>query len=502
MNFKERAQFSHIISAQDLELKKRISQDSLASLKDLIPHQANLDVNQDLIGLAFDAAVVNMFNSNGDGISSKMAIRLYPSYAHKPINIEHERSDVVGHVLNAAFTDRTFHQMIPRDVASETLEPFNISLGGVIYVLVKKQLASLLQDIAEKVEKPEVVSASWELGFDRYSAAINETGSRFLKDCYVESNVLKVKELSKYMKAYGGAGRTPDGKFVYRLIDDPSALFLGIGLTSSPAASVSGVFVWNNETVPSSSEPSDGAAAKKSEEIISQFKQDVVITNDSGEDMTREEILALINEATASEKKEESVANIAKTIADAIVQQNEVYKAQVTTSEANAAKLKQEAEEAKQKLLSIEQSLAETKEKLEAFEKEKAVAAAKEDFNRRMAAVDEEFELTDEDRAVIAKRLTSIASEDEFSAYQSEIKVLMSAKSKVKIAEAKASLDKAVGEALKQELEKRGIKDPLEDKKTEEVSLANNSGEGSKQEQSLTERFASAFGENKVKASI
>ena len=57
------------------------------------------------MGVAFNAAVVNEFNKNGDGISTKTAIDSVQQFVHKPTNIEHNKKKVVGHIVNAGFSD-------------------------------------------------------------------------------------------------------------------------------------------------------------------------------------------------------------------------------------------------------------------------------------------------------------------------------------------------------------------------------------------------------------
>ncbi len=56
------------------------------------------------MGVAFDAAVVNQFNRNDDGIDSETAVQIAPYFIHKPTNIEHKKQRVVGHIVNSAFS--------------------------------------------------------------------------------------------------------------------------------------------------------------------------------------------------------------------------------------------------------------------------------------------------------------------------------------------------------------------------------------------------------------
>ena len=73
-----------------------ISKASLDSLRDIIPNDVDLDKNLDLLAVAFNGAVVNKFNKNGDGINSKSAVEILNQFKHKPTNIEHQKQKVVG----------------------------------------------------------------------------------------------------------------------------------------------------------------------------------------------------------------------------------------------------------------------------------------------------------------------------------------------------------------------------------------------------------------------
>ena len=57
------------------------------------------------MGVAFNAAVVNEFNKNGDGIDTRNRNRFCTTVIHKPTNIEHNKKKIVGHIVNAGFSD-------------------------------------------------------------------------------------------------------------------------------------------------------------------------------------------------------------------------------------------------------------------------------------------------------------------------------------------------------------------------------------------------------------
>ena len=121
-----------------------------------------------------------------------------------------------------------------------------------------------------------------------------------------------------------------------------------------------------------------------------------------------------------------------------------------------------------------------------------------------MSALDEKFELSDEDREILASQVSSLESDEDFEKFSKNLEVLMSSKLKEKIEEAKAEEEKKIKEALSEELKKRGIEDPLESKasKKEGEVIPNNSSKASEENVSIREKFSKAFTKETVKVSI
>ena len=133
-----------VYATTDLENDLNISQASLENLKPLIPKSIDLERNIDLVGAAFNAAVVNKFNKNGDGINSETAVDLIDYFVNKPTNIEHKKQKVVGHIVNAGFTDLNNEKIIGNAAALSNNGPYYISLAAVIYKTVNKDFADIL----------------------------------------------------------------------------------------------------------------------------------------------------------------------------------------------------------------------------------------------------------------------------------------------------------------------------------------------------------------------
>ena len=144
-NFKYKTKYSFdIYATTDLENDLNISLASLENLRPLIPKSIDLERNIDLVGAAFNAAVVNKFNKNGDGINSETAVDLIEYFVNKPTNIEHKKQKVVGHIVNAGFTDTNNNKIIGNSAALKNKDPYYISLAAVIYKTVNKDFADVL----------------------------------------------------------------------------------------------------------------------------------------------------------------------------------------------------------------------------------------------------------------------------------------------------------------------------------------------------------------------
>ena len=124
-----------------------------------------------------------------------------------------------------------------------------------------------------------------------------------------------------------------------------------------------------------------------------------------------------------------------------------------------AATEKYEAAFAEQEVL--KKQLAEVNEKLSAIQAEQEAKAKQEAFTLRMASLDEEFELSDEDRQVLAADIKDL-NEEAFSAYKTKMSVLMKEKNK---AAKKTAQDK-----MKKEEEMKASTISEEVKASEEVT--------------------------------
>lgn len=208
----------------------------LDELKSLLPEEDEIKNNPDLLYTCFNAAVVNLINLNGDGITTEGAKQLVASCKMKPMNIEHERENIVGVITNYGFSSFGDNKILTPQELSD--DPFNISLAAIVWKLSNREFSSFIESSQDENGCfYKEVSTSWEVGFNSYKLAI---GSKDLRKAKIVDTEEEIESYSKHLVSMGGTGFTPEGEEVYRVIDG-ECRFLGCAFTTNPAAAVKGV---------------------------------------------------------------------------------------------------------------------------------------------------------------------------------------------------------------------------------------------------------------------
>lgn len=523
--FKYTTKFENVVLASGDVDNFQLSKASLDSLQGLIPADVDLDRNIDIMAVAFNAAVINKFNKNGDGIDTATAINIKDLFVHKPTNIEHDKDQVVGHIVSSAFSkyDDTSSILSEAEV-NETKGAFNISLGAIVYRTVNPEFADLLTEASNKDSDYYMnVSASWEIGFNDYAIAV---GSDDLENAAIISEPALIEEFSKHLKSFGGDGRLEDGTPVHRLIVG-EIYPLGIGFTTNPAADVCGVYVEQDEI---KEEPESKSTVNEviKRERARQEKSSLLNTPNviqenhqiSSDIMETEKLITEFKELLDEKMKakdfsEDAVASITKVFHDAIKERSEDYVDEIEKAKAE----KEEAESAQEALNTqvsdLETKLQSTEEKLQALEEEARQREATARFNARMEEVDSGYELSDEDRTIVASEIQELEDSDEaFAAYQEKLAVVFKHKSKEfieqlakemedkiqsevekRLGTASASTEETTEETTEQteEVDTDVIEEVLEKVEATTEQIANNNVESAESDESLRNRFAKTF---------
>ena len=130
-----------------------------------------------------------------------------------------------------------------------------------------------------------------------------------------------------------------------------------------------------------------------------------------------------------------------------------------------------------------------------------------------MAEIDEEYQLDDEDRKIVASEVGQLDdTEESFAELKQKFEVMWKSKTKAFIEEAQAELQAKIDEEVQKRIEslseakasesseqEESIEDVLENAEVEDVEVAtNNNAEASRQEQTLAEKFRSVFTKENV----
>jgi len=437
------------------ELDKYLSKASLEDLKKLdIGSVVDLEKNIDLVGTVFNAAVINRLNRNDDGISTETALAIKDLFVHKPHNLEHKSNRIVGHIVKAGWSSFGGNQILSDDEVKGMTEPFNLTLGGVVYRLVDEKFAEMLVEASdESSSKYLSISTSWELGFTEFHIVL---GSKNLNEAEIISDPEQIKELKKYLKAFGGPGKLPDGRYIGRLIvgEVGDVLPVGMAFTSKPAAEVSGVSTtdWVDLLTPEEKaqlvEQSE-ASTQNNQENCSQINETDVKNISQAETITMPKITNIKELlAAASSKDGLSEANVTEFIASQIEAKSKEWEI-AQNAKANETKaVAERATKLETELAKANEQLTKVSEALDSMQKESVAKKKEEDFQTRMSAIASEFELSTKESELIAKQIRTL-DEVAYASWFENFSVFAESKKKTSIAAAKEKTEAEIAEAKK-----------------------------------------------------
>lgn len=482
-------------------LQMGVSRGSFVSnAKSLMPEEFDASGNIDVLPVFFNLAKVNEFNANGDGISTADAIDMVKRFANKPINIEHKKKQIVGHIISASFSDQEpDFQENDIEAFRDRKDPFYINAAGVIYRHIYPDLAELIIEASSENEDEYMsISTSWELGFKEWVVA---KGSNILQDCEIIEGEA-VEEFKPFIKKFGGNGFDSEGSIVNRLIVGQTYP-LGGALTYNPAAKVKGVFTHENSEDEAELEKNN-AFLQKNTINSSLITKNIVKIKKITEDLKMDEeqfkqFLDKLDKSIASVTSEESQAkSISLIFKDALDEQGKTWKSKIATEQEAKAKLEKEVEE-------LKTSFESSKKELDQVRVELQTKASADLFNSRMNFLEEKFELSEKEMEFVVAEVKGLESDEAtFESYKEKVSVLFSHKLKETIAaNEKEAQEKIEAEVAKRLAAKQGDTETSSasteastetDLETEEANAAvtNNNGQSS-DEESLIQKLKQSF---------
>jgi hypothetical protein len=432
----------------------------LEDLKSLLPDSEEIKNNPDLLYTCFNAAVINLINLNGDGITTEGAKILVESTKFKPMNIEHSREDIIGVITNYGFSSFGENKTLTEQELTD--DPFNLSLAAIVWKISNKAFYKFILDSQdEDSEVFKTVSTSWEVGFNSYKLAV---GSKDLRKAKIIDDEETVETYSKYLSSMGGKGFLPTGEEVYRIIGD-DCRFLGCAFTTNPAAAVQGVlsvdyrdFEENEEEL----EEKDEEEKEETEESMHYEKEETEEEEIEGSiepevtELTETEASIFIEnqDKISLNKKNRVIVHMKYTNLDELIDHlheaaasdvRDFVVSQVEKSNDQFVALKNEKAEKEQ---ALENALANIKN----FEDEsqqlrdevselRASLKAQEDqakFSERIESLKEQFDIDSAASTSVAKRIFGLSDED-FSEWLEDMKPLLKSKSTAAVLEVQGS---------------------------------------------------------------
>ena len=496
MDYKYTTTFEAPLLPCEINEASLISKASLENLEPLVPSDIDYDENVDLMGVAFNAAVINQFNKNGDGMDTSTAVKYTNKFIHKPTNIEHDKQKVVGHIVSAGYSKFGSSELMGEEEVKTLREPFNISLGAVLYKTINPNFTDLVKNsLDSESNQYQKVSASWEVGFNSYVLAV---GSDNLSEARIISDPEEIAKLQGNLRSYGGNGKTDKGEKINRLIMG-DIYPLGIAYTLNPAAHVKGLY----------------SKLPEKSQIFINDKRDKISQNNNLNVNTQKNIIDMELENTLKELKDllnekkfskEAVASMTDTFADAIRQRDEQYRKDLEAERLEKEGKIKEYEDLKASVAELEEKLGAASERISGFENEKKAQEAVASFNTRMDEIDNKFDLDDQDREFLASELKGLGDDDSYEAFASKLDVLWKHKNKEVQEEFNAQIQARIDEEVAKKLsnastEEVEIEEALDAAETVDAEISNANEATASEEPSLRDKFKSAFSRENIEIS-
>lgn len=435
--FKYKTLFSSVIKPiVSKERNAQIAKASLEQLRAFIPN-IDLDVNYDLLGVAFPLFNVNLFNRNDDGVDTAFALRIYKSFVNKYINVGHKRDNNVGVILSANLTEYGTDKPLTEEDVKDTKDIFNVTVGGVIWRAVNHELAELIEDSNSILDENfDKIKASFEVGFMEHKIVKCAANSRNLCDGSIIEDMEEIAECSKHLKAFGGTGKLKDGSRVYRLLAG-DGLGLGGAITESPAAFLNAIAVPDNKTEVTETKANDlddsfkrvGELARDVEsKIISHLETSTVIINKNS-NIRKPMKITNIKDITDDLLKEATASSIVDFVEQELRVASEKFAQEKLEKETSAANLKAKHDELLKTQESLTKELEILKDTVAKFEQEKVAKEKQEKFTVRMASFEDKFELSQDELAVVGSQIKDLTDE-QYKTVEANLYILLKNKDK------------------------------------------------------------------------
>ncbi len=428
--------------------------------------------NPDLLAISSALILGNFANRNDDCVLLADLVEVADKFEYKFLDAEHNRSDIKGFIDEIGWALYPSNELIDEDGVLVSETPVQLAIGGYLWRVVDPDLCNLVEEAANpNSENYLAVSTSFELLFNDYWICISPDKNALNPNArFIKAGDDDFEKFDAKLRVNGGDGKE-GGMLVFRVLKD-EILPVGAGIVRAPASGIKGIatvslFEPANANHPLA-ENLDLASVNEltPQEIDAKLKEiNIILTQASVNENKSTNIIMVISSITDIEAQfeaftklpaKEATASIQKIMEAKILELSTEYAAkEKAKDEALASELKAKAD-----LEARAANLGKAVEDLQAQLKEvadKQTAAANEAaFNSRMAALDEAFDLDDDDRAILVDEVKTLESEAAFAPWMDKKKKLMKEKTK--------EFKKEKAKAMEEKFAKAGVKFSLDEK--------------------------------------
>lgn len=405
-----------------------VAKASLLPLENILPKDIYPEDAPDVLYFAANGAVCGLCNKNGDALDVATALNVYSSAKNKYLSIDHDREKVIGAILYQGLSKLGTNEILTEEQAAESQEPFNMAVAGVIWKSISPMLTKYLVNIGDSTED-DALSLSWEIAYNKFDIGIGS--KNVLKTERINKEDVRFASYEKLLRGNGGDGKK-DGVDIYRIITG-NPIILGFSVVPNPAGNVKGILpILPKKDENIQVEPNiDASLHRKIEK--NEEKNITLINHCVNNNITKIMDIKSIQDIESKwdeVRKLESAASIVKFLADSIAQKSAEYVKQIEAKDSLVKTVEAQKVENEERASKLEESLAELEKEFEKVKQAAQAAELAQKFQERMASIDEEFDLDEDVRKIVAAEIKGLETDESFAGYMAKCKVMMKEKSK------------------------------------------------------------------------
>lgn len=448
-----------VVQINSQKEKEQIALASLANLKALFKDDdiaEKVKNDPDLLFIASNLILCDYANLNDDCIMKEDVIEMADSFEYKQINTEHNRNEIRGVICDIGYSLYPTNIPIKKEVAKAINDAVQLVIGGYLWRAVDRELCDFVESASiEGSPDYEKASTSFELKFDHYDIAIGNGQDRNARNArIISAESSDWEKYNKLLRRNEGPGKDENDNIVFRVFR-PKILGIGAGIVARPASGLKGIVTVTDPKELQEEGEKNGVVNPpfKGAEYLTEYldeaqlkyikqAENIKTKENSVSSNITSEFINMVTEIKSFDdlavkwadlqklEATASITNIRKFIEGEIEKSASELNSKLNEKE-NLIKEVQANREAAEKTLSeLTETLNQVKSELATIKAEKEAAEAAELFNSRMAALDEIFDLTDEDRAILVPEVKALDSDDAFAKWTDNKKKLLKEKTK------------------------------------------------------------------------